>query len=114
TGFETRRDGSRLAVRLLSRRTRVEIPAEVEELSVELPATGIEPGLQTLRIAGEEIRPGQPLAVDPGSSLEITLSPLDAVDPVAVPAPRRRPLAVARRLASEGRDRLRPLAARAG
>ena len=109
TSFETRRDGSRLAVRLLTRRAQIEIPDETEQLTVELPAVGMEPDRQRLRVAGEEIRPGEPLAVEPGRSLEITLSPLDAINPAAVPAPRRRPLAVARRLASEGRDRLQPL-----
>lgn len=113
TGFETRRDGSRLAVRLLTRRARIEIPAGTEELTVELPATGIEAGRQLLRVAGRETRIGEPLSVEAGNSLEISLSPADAIDPAAVPAPRHRPLAVARRLASEGRDRLRPLAARA-
>jgi hypothetical protein len=114
TSFETRRDGSRLAVRLLTRKAQVEIPAGVEQLTVEFPATGIEPNRQTLRVAGKAADPGKPLTVEAGSSLEITLSPVDAIDPAAVPAPRRRPLAVARRLASEGRDRLRPLAARVG
>jgi len=113
TSFETRRDGTRLAVRLLTRKARIEIPAEVDELTVGLPAVGIEPDRQTLRIDGKEADPGEPLAVEPGTSLEISLSPVDAIDPAAVPAPRRRPLAVARRLASEGRDRLRPLATRA-
>jgi hypothetical protein len=114
TSFESRRDGSRLAIRLLTREAQIEIPAETEELTIELPTVGIEPDRQVLRLAGSDVNPGEPLAVQPGSSLEITLSPVDAIDPAAVPAPRRRPLAVARRLASEGRDRLRPLAARVG
>ena len=114
TSFETRCDGSRLAIRLLTRKARVEIPAGVEELTVELPAVGIEPDRQALRIEGKELAPGETLTVKPGTSLEIALSPADAIDPAAVPAPRRRPLAVARRLASEGRDRLRPLSARVG
>jgi hypothetical protein len=113
TSFETRRDGSRLAVRLLTRRTQIEIPAEINELTVELPAVGIDPDRQILLIDGKEANPGEPLTVEPGSSLKITLSPVDAIDPAAVSAPRRRPLAVARRLASEGRDRLQPLASRA-
>jgi len=113
TSFETRRSGSRLAVRLLTRKARVEIPAEVEELTLELPAVGIEPNRQSLRLGDKEVDLGEPLTVEPGTSLEITLSPVDAIDPAAVPSPRRRPLAVARRLASESRDRLRPLAARA-
>jgi hypothetical protein len=112
TSFETRREGSRLAVRLLTRRAQIEIPAEVDELTVELPAVGIGSDGQALKLAGQEAIPGEPLAVEPGSSFEVTLSPIDAIDPAAVPAPRPRPLAVARRLASEGRDRLRPLAGR--
>jgi hypothetical protein len=39
--------------------------------------------------------------------------PADAVDPELVPPPRRRPLAVPRRILSEGRDRLAPLLSRA-
>jgi hypothetical protein len=113
TSFETRRDGSRLAIRLLTRKAQIEIPAGIDRLTIELPAVGIEPDQQTLSVGGTEVNPGEPLTVEPSSSLEITLSPLDAIDPAAVPAPRRRPLAVARRLASEGRDRLRPLASRA-
>ncbi len=112
SSFETRQSGSQLAVHLLTRKAQIEIPAATDELTIELPATGIEADRQTLRVAGEEADPGEPLAVEPGSSLEITLSPVDAIDPTAVASPRRRPLAVARRLASEGRDRLAPLANR--
>ncbi len=114
TSFETRRQGSRLAIRLLTRKAQIEIPDGIEQLTVELPAVGIDPERQTLRVGGKGAEPGESLAVEPGSSLEVTLSPRDAIDPAAVPAPPRRPLAVARRLASEGRDRLRPLAARVG
>jgi hypothetical protein len=92
----------------------IEIPTGIEELTVELPAVGVDPDQQILRIGERESHSGEPLAVEPDSSLQITLSPVDAIDPAAVPAPRRRPLAVARRLASEGRDRLRPLATRVG
>lgn len=114
TSFETRRNGSSLAIRPLTRRARIEVPAEVAEITVELPPGSMEPDRQALRIAGREANPGEPVTVAPGASLELTLTPLDALDPASVPAPRRRPLAVARRLASEGRDRLRPLAARVG
>jgi hypothetical protein len=114
SSFETRRDGSRLAIRLLTRVARIEVPDGIEELTVELPTVGIEPDRQTLLVAGRESDPGELLEVEPGSALEIALSPTDAIEAAAVPAPPRRPLAVARRLASEGRDRLRPLAARVG
>lgn len=111
TSFETRREGRRLAIRPLSRRARVEIPTGVGEVAVELPAAGLDPARETLWIGGEKAAPGEPVAVRPGE-LEIGLTPVDAISPAAVPAPRRRPLAVARRFASEGRDRLRPLTAR--
>jgi hypothetical protein len=113
TSFETRQDGAHLAIRLLTRKARIEISAETKELTVELPAVGIEPDQQVLSVSGEEINPGEPLTVEPGASLEVSLSPINAIDPASVSPPPRRPLAVARRLASEGRDRLRPLASRA-
>jgi hypothetical protein len=112
TSFETRSEGRRLAIRPLSRRTRIEIPAGIEEVAVELPSVGLDPERETLWIGGREAPPGEPVAVRTGK-LEVVLAPVDALSPTAVPVPRRRPLAVARRLASEGRDRLRPLAARA-
>lgn len=113
TSFETRRQGSHLAVRLLNRRTRIEVPAGVEEVSFELPTSGLRPDLQLLEANGAPLSLGEPLRVGAGEGLEVRLRPHDSVQVDAVPAPRRRPLAVARRLASEGRDRLRPLAARA-
>jgi hypothetical protein len=112
TSFETRREGSRMAIRLLTRRARIEVPDGVDELRLQLPGVGLEADRQALRIAGENANPGEPLSVEPGSSLEITLAPVDVLDTGAVPAPRRRPLALARRLASEGRDRLQPLTGR--
>jgi hypothetical protein len=112
TSFETRREGSRLAIRLLTRKATIEVPAGVDELTLQLPDVGLEADRQTLRTAGEETNLGEPLSVEPGSSLEITLAPVDVLDPEAVPPPRRRPLALARRLASEGRDRLQPLTGR--
>ncbi len=112
TSFETRREGSRLAIRLLTRKAKIEIPAEVDELTLELPTVGLEANRQTLRVAGREAALGESLTVEPDSLLEVTLAPVDALDPQAVPTPRRRPLALARRLASEGRDRLQPLTGR--
>lgn len=111
TSFETRRSGSRLAIRPLTRKARIEIPAGSEELTVELPRN-LDPEHQVLTIGGARADVGEPVAVDPGTSVELTLVPGDAIDAGTVDLPRRRPLAVARRLASEGRDRLRPLARR--
>lgn len=113
TNFETRRQGSHLAIRLLTRRARIEVPAGVEELSFDLPASGLQSDLQQLEVDGAPLSLEEPLQVSGDDRLEVRLRPPDAVDVETVPAPRRRPLAVARRLASEGRDRLRPLAIRA-
>ncbi len=112
TSFETRARGDRLDVRLLSRAARIDVPAGTTHLSVQLPAFGIDPERQLLRVNGEPAGLGEPVPVQPNSTVETTLAPLDALDTESVPSPRRRPLAVARRLASEGRDRLAPLASR--
>jgi len=108
--FESRRLDARLAVRLLSRRARVETPPGVQELCLDLPPNGPDPSEQLLTVDGVAWRLDEPIAVDPaGAVLTLALTPRDAVDVATVPPPRRRPLALARRLASEGRDRLRPL-----
>jgi hypothetical protein len=113
TSFETRTQGSHLAVRLLTRKARIDVPSGVTQLTVQTPASGPDPEQQLLSIDGEGAGLGEPVPIEPGSSIEVTLSPPDAIDVDSVPSPRRRPLAVARRLASEGRDRLQPLASRA-
>jgi hypothetical protein len=110
TNFETRRQGDGLAIRLLTRRARIDVPADATELTIQTPVSG--PDQQILGIDGKNACLGEPVPVEPDSSVEVTLSPRDAVDLDAIPSPRRRPLAVARRLASEGRDRLQPLAGR--
>jgi hypothetical protein len=113
SSFETRPQDDRLAVRLLTRKARIEVPSGTTQLTVQTPASGPDPEQQLLRIDGEPADLGEPVAVEPGSTIEATLSPRDAVDVGSVASPRRRPLAFARRLASEGRDRLQPLASRA-
>jgi hypothetical protein len=110
--YETRRDGEGLGVRMLTRKARVEIPRELESLSVTVPPTLDPQGCQLL-LDGRPARLGEARPVVPGSSVEIELRVDNAVDVAAVPAPRRQPLAIARRLGAEGRDRLVPLAARA-
>lgn len=112
TSFETRLHAGHLDVRLLTRKARIEIPAEATELTIEAPTSGPDPEEQLLTIDGKHARLDEPAPVKPGSSVEVTLTPLDAIAVGSVPSPRRRPLAVARRLASEGRDRLQPLAGR--
>jgi hypothetical protein len=110
--YETRSDGDGLAIRMLSRGARVEIPRDQESLSVALPPS-LEPEGGQLLLDGRPARLDEARPVVPGSSVEVELRVENAVDASAVPAPRRQPLAIARRLGAEGRDRLVPLAARA-
>jgi hypothetical protein len=112
TSFETRIQDGHLTVRLLTRKARVDVPSDATQLTIQTPPSGPDPEQQLLGIDGETAHLDEPVPVEPGSTIEVTLSPRDAVDIGSVPSPRRRPLAVARRLASEGRDRLQPLAGR--
>lgn len=111
TSFETKRRGDSLAVRLLNRRARVEIPADVAELTVER-APGSTLQNEQLIIDGRSRHFGEPATVTPDSKVEVMLRSADAVEPENVPAPRRRPLAMPRRILSESRDRLAPLLSR--
>jgi hypothetical protein len=111
--YESRRNGPRLAVRPLAGTVRVEIPAGVEQLTVE--ADEASPGLpaEHLTADGRQQSLGEPLSVTPGAIVELELHAGDELDIASVPPPRRRPLALPRRALSEGRDRLAPLLARA-
>ncbi|HEU4735768.1 MAG TPA: hypothetical protein VFS48_01920 [Solirubrobacterales bacterium] len=107
--FETRRDGATLAVRPYTRRLRVEIPEGTGQLLLELPAAHPGPGVERLTVDGEPAQIGEPIEVRAGSVAELRLHATSEADPAAVPAPRRQPLALARRALGEGRDRLLPL-----
>jgi hypothetical protein len=113
SNFESRRDDTQLTVRPYARRIRIEIPDGVEQLTVQLPAAHPGPEVELLTIADRATPAGEPVAVMPGSTVEVRLSATSAVDPATVPAPPRAPLALARRVLGEGRDRLLPLTARA-
>jgi hypothetical protein len=126
SGFETRRVPSGLQVRLLSRQAWVEIPADAETLEIAPTPSSAHPisttagwgpnrmgGGEELLVDGRPHRFDEPLPVTPGATVEVALRSPDAVDVDRVPAPRRRALAVPRRLLSEGRDRLAPLLSRA-
>jgi hypothetical protein len=114
TGALTRRAGRRLEIRLYARRVAIVVPEGVDELAVELAAGHQEPGRETVvagatraslagRAAVMSARPG---------AVELALVRDDAVDPrvLASPRPHLRPLV--RRLVTEGRDRVQPLAPR--
>jgi hypothetical protein len=111
--YETRRHGAQLAVRLLTRRARIEIPAGVERLLVAAPAPVPGRPSELLLLDCRQQGFGEEFSVRPGAVVELALRAGDAVDVRHVPAPRRQPLALPRRVLSEGRDRLAPLLARA-
>ncbi len=111
--YETRRQGSALAVRPLARRAVLEVPADVDRLLVSPREDGTGPAPTRLLVDGRPQPLDQPIAISPGTTVELELGHDDDVDPSAVPAPRRQPMALPRRLLSEGRDRLAPLLARA-
>jgi hypothetical protein len=120
TSFETRRDGALLRVRMLSRRVRVELPEGVERVAVELADGHAEPAEERVVATVDGVEhpavtaADASLAVAPGAALELELRHAKAVHPYAVGAPRIRPLAIARRMAGETRDRSLPLLGRAG
>jgi hypothetical protein len=111
SSYETRRQDSDLAVRLQTNRARVEVPTGIERLTVEPPAPGPERPPASLLVDGRAQAFDEPLAVVPGASLELQLRAGDEVDVASVASPRRQPMALPRRLLSEGRDRLTPLLA---
>jgi hypothetical protein len=111
--FETRLQGSRLSVHPFTRRARVDIPDAVDQLVVELPDAHPGPAGEQLLLDGRPAQFGDPVAVAPGTTVELALRAHNLVDPGTVPSPRRQPLALARRALGEGRDRLLPLVSRA-
>jgi hypothetical protein len=115
SSFETRHEGEVLRVRMLTRRARVDVPQDVSAVSVALPAAHGARGQERLRVDGALHGPldGEPTPVVPGATLDLRLEHVGAIDPQAVPAPRLGPLALARRVVGEGRDRVQPFLGRA-
>lgn len=113
SNFQTRLRGTRLSVSLLTRRTRLVVPDAVEQLVVDFPPARSRPASERLILNGRPAPLGDPLEVAPGSKVELRVQAPDLVDVAAVPAPRRQPIALARRALGEGRDRLLPLLSRA-
>ena len=112
--------GRVLGVRLFSRSVSVAIPAGVEELAVELPA--VHGALERLRVIspwGEamlEPRTSSPstavLPVRGGVRADIEVRLPSALEAEEIAAPPWRPWPVMRRVLTEGRDRVYPLAGR--
>jgi hypothetical protein len=112
SGFHTRREGALLRVQLLARRALVEVPAGIEQVAVELVPEHGRREEETL-VAGAAQRPlDEPFPAQGGEALELGLERRQAVDPHSLRDPGVRPLALARRVAGEGRDRTLPLLGR--
>jgi hypothetical protein len=108
--YETRTESTTLAVRPLGNRLTVEIPAGIEALRFEPPAEA--PPSSPLTVDGRQVEYGETVSVAAGGAAVTVYSGPVPVEPAEVPPPPRRPLALARRLAGESRDRLAPLLAR--
>lgn len=108
--YETRLEGEVLAVRPLGNRLDVEVPAGVSTLRFEPPAAAGSPAPEVL-VDGRPVAYGEAVAAPARSNVAVTLGPTP-IEVAEVGAPPRRPLALARRLANESRDRLAPLLAR--
>jgi hypothetical protein len=110
TNHSTRVEGDLLRVRMYGRRATVDVPAGVERLAVELPPLNGGDGLEHVVGAdGRIAAPGEELALAGSDGrVEVSLVRRDALDPSAVSAPSWRPWPLLRRIAGEGRDRLRP------
>jgi hypothetical protein len=107
--YETRNDGTRLSLRPFARKVRVEVPADAEELLIELPSAHPGPSAERLTVDGRPAQIGEAIGVSPGAPVELELHTANAIDPRTVSPPKGRPLALARRVLGESRDRLLPL-----
>ena len=116
SNYLTRLEGRTLFVRAYARRLSVEIPADAEQLVVELPpASGAADVLEldvdggkVVRIAtrADGYRVSPPIALDGAGRVELRISSTNMLDPQVVPRPSRTPWPVVRRMLTEGRDRL--------
>jgi hypothetical protein len=100
-----------LEVRPFSRRLALVAPAGVGAVSVVGPAAGGGPLTAWSRGGAPAVPFGTALPVRPGEPLALRLHGRTDVDPRGLAARRSSPRAVARRRASEARDRLVPVAA---
>jgi hypothetical protein len=101
TNVETRREGDVLRVRMFSRRATLDVPPGVARLSVEFQPLDGQP-------RADEIESVSDLDGAQGRTVELRLLRANAHDLGRIAAPPVRRWAIARRLLSEGRDRLSP------
>lgn len=110
TNHATRLEGDLLRVKMHGRRARLNVPAGAERIRVELPPG--HDGAAERVVCGTAIGTvREELALPSGltRTVDLRLVHPDAVDPHSIPRPGWSPWPVARRVASEGRDRIAPL-----
>jgi hypothetical protein len=114
---ETRLEGSLFRIRLLARRARLVVPAEAEEIEVELHPS-LDPGGCRAVTCAEEGGAAETLPVDgapvrfasvDGRSVELRLISRAARDVESMSPPRRRIWPTARRIITYSRDQALPL-----
>lgn len=114
----TRRNGAALQIRMFTRRARIELPDNIENVQVEVPHYGADRSLESLVAHSPDAPPaeaqlGEPIPVESGRSLELALVRRDAIDHHLRWIRRRTtPWPVLRRAGTETRDRLLPLVRR--
>jgi hypothetical protein len=118
SNYKTRTEGSLLRVRSYARVVNVRIPSSVTQVSVHRPKMDdvVKEGICIRRPGqSDQVFPqylGEPFPVQPGADLEITSILQNQIDPSTVRQPKPRIWPLARRILTEGRDRLSPFACR--
>jgi hypothetical protein len=118
SNFVSRSEGSRLHVRVYSRKVRVELPPETAEIVVHPPRRDKFDMEEVVLFRGSDGTSALGLLeeahdVSAFRVVEIALVRMESLSLVQVPAPAQwRPWPILRRLLTEGRDRLRPIATR--
>jgi hypothetical protein len=120
SNYLTRGSSGTLLVRMLARRILLPINASMQEIVVERAWIADDAGPEPLVCKqGNEIlfaglcrRQSQPIILRKAGEVELISPPRNAIDPHVLQSPRIKAWTVARRVLSEGRDRLAPLTIR--
>jgi len=118
SNYQTRTEGNLLQVRSFARVIDLRVAPGVTQVAIQRPkvAEEVEEGIR-IRSPGQAGQvfskyAGQPFPVQPGADLEITPFVQNQVDPSSVRRPKLKIWPFARRILTEGRDRLSPFACR--
>jgi hypothetical protein len=120
TNFATRRETSTLRIRLYARRIAVDIPADVDQLTVEIPSVASTNGpmmlacdAMTAPVWPSEVEPTRISFQGPfASTVQLQLLPGEPLQPEAIAPPGWQLWPIVRRGLAEGRDRMTPLRSR--